>query len=76
MMSLSDFRQIFLYKFKLNQRATETDRKINQHLAMIVLMNALFDVGLRNFVPEILASKMNPEVVDLQLCRTRILGPW
>ena len=33
---------------------------------MIVLMNALFDVGLQNFVPEILASKMSPEVVDLQ----------
>jgi len=33
---------------------------------MIVLMNALFDVGLRNFIPEILASKMSPEVVNLQ----------
>ena len=31
---------------------------------MIVLMNAPFDVGLRNFVPEILALKMSPEVVD------------
>ena len=33
---------------------------------MIVLMNAVFDVGLRNFVLEILASKMSSEVVDLQ----------
>ena len=33
---------------------------------MIVLMNALFDVDLRNFVPEILASKMSPEVIDVQ----------
>ena len=33
---------------------------------MIMLINALFDVGLRNFVPEILASKMSPVVVDLQ----------
>ena len=33
---------------------------------MIVLMNGLFDVVLRNFVPEILASKINPEVVDVQ----------
>ena len=33
---------------------------------MIVFKNALFDVGLRNFVPKILASKMSPEVVDLQ----------
>ena len=69
MMSLSDFRQIFLYGFKLNQSAAETSRKINQafgNLVMIVLMNALFYVGLRNFVQEILASKMSPEVVDLQ----------
>ena len=33
---------------------------------MIVLINALFDVGLRNFVPELLASKMSSEVVDLE----------
>ena len=30
MMSLSDFRPIFLYEFKLNQSAFETTRKINQ----------------------------------------------
>ena len=30
---------------------------------MTVLMNALFDVDLGNFVPEILASKMSHEVV-------------
>ena len=30
MMSLSDFRPIFLYGFKLNQSAAETARKINQ----------------------------------------------
>ena len=33
---------------------------------MIMLMNVLFDVGLRNFVSEILVPKMNHEVVDLQ----------
>ena len=33
---------------------------------MMVLMNALFDVGLRNVIPEILASKISSEVVDLQ----------
>ena len=33
---------------------------------MIVLMNALFEVSLRNFIPKILASKIRPEVVDLQ----------
>ena len=66
MMLLNDFRPIFLYEIKLNQIAAETARKINQALAMIVLMNALFDVGLRNFVPEILASKMSPEMVDPQ----------
>ena len=32
-------------------------KKLTRHLAMIVLMNALFDIGLRNFVPEILALK-------------------
>ena len=30
MMSLSDFRLIFLYEFKLNQGAVETARTINQ----------------------------------------------
>ena len=30
MMSLGDFRPIFLYEFKLNQSAAETVRKINQ----------------------------------------------
>ena len=30
MMSWSDFRQIFLHEFKLNQSAAETARKINQ----------------------------------------------
>ena len=65
-MSLSDFRPIFLYEFKLNQSATETAKKLTRNLAMMVLMNALFEVGLRIFVPEILASKMSPEVVDLQ----------
>ena len=30
MTSLSDFRQIFLYEFKLNQSAAETAQKINQ----------------------------------------------
>ena len=29
-MSLSDFRPIFLYEFKLNQNAAEAVRKINQ----------------------------------------------
>ena len=58
MISLSDFQPIFLYEFKFNQSAVDTVRKLTRHLAMIVLMNALFDVGLRHFVPEILASKM------------------
>ena len=69
MTSLSDFRPIFLYEFKLNQSAAETVRKMNQafdNLAIIVLMNALFDAGSRNFVQEILVSKMSPEVADLQ----------
>ena len=66
-MSLSDFLPNFLYKFKLNQSAAGRARKINQVFCnMIVLMNALFDTGLRNYVPEILTSKMSPEVVDLQ----------
>ena len=29
-MSFSDFRPFFLYKYKLNQSATETARKVNQ----------------------------------------------
>ena len=38
----------------------------NGVIAATVLMNALFDVGLRNFIPEILISKMSSEVVDIQ----------
>ena len=57
-MSLSDFRPIFLYGFKLNQSAAEIARKIRQAFEND-------SVGLRNIVPEILASKMSPEVVDL-----------
>lgn len=76
MKPLSDFRPIFIYEFKLNQSAAETTRKMDWHLAMILLMNALFNVCLRNFIPEILASKISPEVVDLELFRIRISGPW
>ena len=65
MMSLSDFRPIFLYEFILNQSAAETARKINLAFGNDSV-NELFDVGLRNFVPEILASKMSPEVVGLE----------
>ena len=61
MMSLSGFRSPFLYKFKLNQSAAETARKINQTFG-----NFSLNVDLWNFVPEILASKMSPDVVDLQ----------
>ena len=63
-MSLSDFRPIFLYEFKLNQSAAETARKINQAFDNDSVNEC--DVCLRNFVPQILASKMSPEVVDLQ----------
>ena len=65
MISLSDFRSIFLYKFKLNQSAAETDLKINQAFDNYSV-NELFDVSLRDFVPEILVSKVSPEVVNLQ----------
>ena len=51
-----------LFRSKLLPKQPE---KLTRHLAIIVLMNALFDVGLRNFVPEILASKMSPEAVAL-----------
>ena len=57
-MMLSDFQPIFLYEFKLNQNAAKTARKINQ-----IFGNESFNEWLRNFVPEILALKMNPEVV-------------
>ena len=64
MMSLSDFRSIFLYKFKLNQSVAEKDLKINQPFGNDSVNKRT--VGLRNFVHEILASKMSPKVVDLQ----------
>lgn len=61
-MSLSDFRPIFLYDFKLKQSAAETARKFNQAFGN----DRISDVGLPNFVPKILASKKSPKVVDLQ----------
>ena len=64
MMSLSDFRPIFLDELKLNQSVAETARKIIQAFGNDVVNERT--VGLRNFVPKILASKLSSEVVDLQ----------
>ena len=66
-MSLSDFRQIFFYEFKLNQSAAETARKINQ----VFGHDSVYERTVRRwfakfFLPEILALKMSPEVIDLQ----------
>ena len=66
MMALSDFRSIFLYEFKLNQSTDETARKINQAFGNDSVHERTVRVGFRNFVPEILASKISPEVVNLQ----------
>ena len=65
-MSLNDFRSIFLYEFKLIQSAAETARKINQTFGNDSVNERTVPADLRNFVLEILASKMSPEVVDLQ----------
>ena len=64
-MSLREFWPNFLYEHKLTKALLKQPEKLTRHLAMILLMNALFDVGLRNFVPQILASKISPKVVDL-----------
>ena len=61
MMSLSDFRPIFLHEFKLNQSAVETGRKINQGFGNDSVNERTARLGLRNFVPENLASKISPE---------------
>ena len=64
MISLNNFRRIFLYEFKLNQSVAETARKINHALAMIVLINKLFEVGLRNFVSEGEPRSGRPTVIQ------------
>ena len=66
MISLSNFQSIFSTNSNWTKALPKKPEKLIRHLAMIVLMSALFDVGLRNFVPEILTSKISPEVVDLQ----------
>ena len=66
MMSLSDFGAIFLYEFKLNQSAVETDRKINQEFGNDSVNERTVQRGLRIFVPEILASKISSDEVDPQ----------
>ena len=65
MMSLSDFQPIFLYEFKLNQSAAETARKINQAFHNDSVNERTVRRWFAKY-PEILASKMSPEVVDLQ----------
>ena len=62
----ANFSQRIQIKPKRCRNSPKQSEKLTRHLAMIVLMNALFDVGLRNFVPEILASKIISKVVDLQ----------
>ena len=66
MMLLSDFSEFFSTNSNCTKALSEQPEKLTRHLATIVLMNALYDIGLPNFVPEILASKMSPEVVDLE----------
>ena len=68
MMSLSDFRPIVLYEFKLNQSAAETARKINQAFGNASVNEHTVRRWFEKFSSEaeILASKMSPEVVDLQ----------
>ena len=63
-MMLRDFRSIFLYDFKLNQSAADTARKINQEFANDSVNERAIRRWFAKFA-EILASKMNPEVVDL-----------
>ena len=65
-MSWSDFRSNVIFEFKLNQSAAETVRKINQAFGNDSVHERTVRVGFRNFVPEILASKISPEVVNLQ----------
>ena len=59
MMLLSDFREIFFTYLNWSKALPKQSEKLTRDLVMIVLMNALSDVGLRNFVPEILASKLS-----------------
>ena len=68
MMSLSDFRSIFLYEFKLNQNAAETVRKINQAVGN----DSVNERTVRRWIAKFrfgdvnLEDEMSPEVVELQ----------
>ena len=65
MMSLRNFRPIFLYEFKLNQNAAETARKINQAFDNDNVNECTVRCWFAKFRSGDLASKISPEVVDL-----------
>lgn len=50
--------------------------KLTRRLAIIAVMNALFEVSLWNFVPEILTLKMSPEADRPRVNQNNIWGPW
>ena len=67
MISLNDFRSIFLYEFKLNKSAAETVRKIN----LAFRNDSANERTVRRWFAkfrsrDILASKMSSEMVDIQ----------
>ena len=66
MISLSDFRPISLYEFKLNQSAAEIARKINHALGNDSVDERTVRRWFAKFRSRYLASKISPEVVDLQ----------
>ena len=63
MMSLSDFRSIFLYEFKLNQSAAKTAWKLIRHLFGNDSVN---ERTARRWFAKFRFGDFSLEVVDLQ----------
>ena len=66
MMSLSDFRSIFLYEFKLNLSVAETARKIKEAFGNDSVNERTVRRWFAKFRSGDFSLKMSPEVVDLQ----------
>ena len=66
MMLFSNFLPIFLYELKFNQNAAKTARTINQAFGNDSVNERTVRRWFAKFRSGVLASKMSPEVVDLQ----------
>lgn len=60
MSAKSNFRSDFCYEFKLGRNAAKTTRNINEVWSEGASANGQFNADIKNFVPGLPASEMNP----------------